>query len=126
MAAVRLLVSFSVEEAAAVLLAMDFAGVADSVKDIVKLSNSIKGFLRRGFFNPSPAVKVCTHTLLLESVMSSSTLHVKEDGVVGIPSPLSGSTIESGDDFRVNGLSQSQKWLVFWSVWGGGCVGVGR
>jgi hypothetical protein len=125
-AAVRLLVSFSAEEVAAVLLVMDFAGVKDSVMDIVKPSNSNKGFLRRGFFNSSPAVKVSTHTSLLESVMSSSTLHVKEDGVVGIPSPSSGSTIENGDDFRVNGLSQSQKWLVFGSVWGGGCVGVGR
>jgi len=86
------------------------------LKDIVKPSNSKKGFLRWGFLNPRPAMKVFTpHISLLELVMSSSTLNVKEDGVVGFPSPFSGCvtpTIEKGDDFKVNDLSQSQKWPV--------------
>jgi len=59
-AAMRLPISFTVEEAAAVLPVKDSAGVADSVKDIVKPYISKKGFLRRGFLNPSPAVKVST------------------------------------------------------------------
>jgi hypothetical protein len=58
------------------------------VKDNVKPFFS-KGFLRRGFLNPSPAVKASTpHSSLLESVVSSSALNVKEDGVIGLPSPL--------------------------------------
>jgi hypothetical protein len=61
--------------------------VADSVKDIIKPFISKKGFLRRGFLNLSPAMKVSTHSSLLESIMSSSTLDVKEDGVIGLPSP---------------------------------------
>jgi hypothetical protein len=48
-AAMRLLVSFTVEEAVAVLPVMDSAGVADSVKDIVKPSISKKGFFGGGF-----------------------------------------------------------------------------
>jgi hypothetical protein len=112
-AAMRLLVSFTVEEAVAVLPVMDSAGVADSVKDIVKPSISKKGFLRRGFLNLSPAVKVSTsHSSLLESVVSLSTLDVKEDGVIGLPFPLSGCVtpiFERGSEFKVNGLFQSQK-----------------
>jgi hypothetical protein len=73
----------------------------------------MKGFLQP---DPSPAVKVFTpHTSLLESAVSSSTLNVKEDGVVRNPSPLGGCftpTVEKGDDFRVNGLSQSHKWPI--------------
>jgi len=107
--AMRLPVSLSAEEVVAMLPVMNSAGVANFVKDIVKPSNLKKGFLRWGFLNLSSAMEVSTyHTSLLESVMSSSTLHVKEDGVVGIPSPLSGCvtpTIVKGDDFRVNGLS---------------------
>jgi hypothetical protein len=103
-------------EAVAVLPVMDSARVADSVKDFVKPSTSMKGLLRREFLNPSPAVKALTpHTSLLESVVLSSTLEVKGIGVVGIPSPLGGCvtpTIWKSDDFRVNGLSQSQKWPV--------------
>jgi len=115
-AAMRLLVRFSTKEVAAVLLVLDFAGVADSVKDIVKPSISKKGFLRRGFLNLSLAMKVSTpHSLLLESILSSLTLDVKEDGVIGFPSPLSGCVtpiIEKGNGLRVYGLSQSQKWPV--------------
>jgi hypothetical protein len=106
-AAMRLLVSFTVEEAAAVLPMMDFAGVTDSVKDIVNPSISKKVFLQRGFLNLSLVVKVSTpHSSLLESVVSSSTLDVKEDGVIGLPSPLSGCVtpiFEKGNEFRVNG-----------------------
>jgi hypothetical protein len=68
-AAMRLLVSFTAEEAATVLPVKVFAGVAGSMKDIVKTYIS-KGFLRRGFLNSSPAVKVSTHSSLLESVVS--------------------------------------------------------
>jgi len=110
-AALRLLVSFSAKEATAVLPVMDSAEVAYSMKDIVKPSNS-----ETGFINTSPAMKVSTpHTLLLESIVSSLTLDIKEDWLIGIPSPPSGCvthTIEKGDDFRVNGFSESQKWLV--------------
>jgi hypothetical protein len=111
----RLPVNFSGEEAVVVLPVMDSTELVDFVKDIVKPSNSKKGFLQQGFLNPRLAVKVSTYTSLLELVVSSSTLDSKEDGVVGIPSPLSGCVtlvIGKGDDFRVNGLSQSQKWLV--------------
>jgi hypothetical protein len=112
----RLPVSSSAEEAAAVLPVMDSAGVVDSVKDIVKPSISKKVFLWRVFLNPSLAVKISTlHSSLLDSVVSSSTLDVKEDGVIGFPSPLSGCVtpiFEKGDEFRVHGLSQFQKWPV--------------
>jgi hypothetical protein len=61
MAAMWLNVSFLAEEAVAVLPVMDSAGVTDSMKDIVGPSILKKGFIRRGFLNPSPAVKVSTH-----------------------------------------------------------------
>jgi hypothetical protein len=116
MIAMRLPVSFSAKEAVAVLPVMDPAGVADFVKGFVKPSTSMKGFLRQGFLNPSPAVKaLISHTSLLEIVVSSSTPEVKEVGVVGIPSPLGGCitlTFGKCNDSRVNGLSQSQKWSV--------------
>lgn len=115
-AAMRLPVIVSTEEAVSVLLVLDSAGVADSVKYIVKPFISKKGFFRRGFLNPNPAMKVSTpHSSLLESIMSSTTLDVKEDGVIGFPSLLSGCVtpfIGNGDDFRVYGSSQSQKWPV--------------
>jgi hypothetical protein len=78
---------------------------ADSVKDNFKPCTSKKGFLRRGFLNPNPAVKASTpHSSLLESIVSSR-----------LPSSLSGFTtpiFEKGNEFRVNGLSQSQEWPV--------------
>jgi len=114
-AAMRLPVSFTAKEATAMLPVKVSVGVADSVKDIVNPYFSKKGFLQRGFLSPSPAVKVYTHASHLESVVSSSTLDVKEDGVIGLPSPLSGCVtpiFEKGNEFRVNDLSQSQKWLV--------------
>jgi hypothetical protein len=70
-AVVRLPVNFIVEEAVAVL----------QVKDNPYISK--KGFLWRGFINSSPAMKASTpHSSLLESVVSSLTLDVKEDGVI--------------------------------------------
>jgi hypothetical protein len=108
-AAMRLLVNFTEEEAVAVLLVKVSARVADSVKDKVKPYVSKKGFLRREFLNLSLAMKVSTPlSSLLESVVSSSTLDVKEDGVIGFPSPLSGCVtpiFEKDNEFRVNGLS---------------------
>jgi hypothetical protein len=76
-AALRLPVSFSAKEAVAELLEMNLAGGADSVKGFVK-PPSLKGFLRRGFLNPSSAVKASTHISLLEMGMSSSTPKVEE------------------------------------------------
>jgi hypothetical protein len=52
-AAMRLPVRFSAEEAVVVLPMMDSARVADPVKDIFKPSNSNKGFFLRGFLNPT-------------------------------------------------------------------------
>jgi hypothetical protein len=54
--AMRLPVSLSAEEAVAMLPVMNSAGVANFVKDIVKPSNSKKGFLRWGFLNLSSAM----------------------------------------------------------------------
>jgi hypothetical protein len=65
MAALRLPVSFSAKEAAAKLLEMNPAGGVDSMKGFVK-PPSLNGFLWRGFFNLSPAVKASTYISLLE------------------------------------------------------------
>jgi hypothetical protein len=74
------------------------------VKDIIKPSTSRKGFLRQGVSHLSPVVKVFTpHTLLLESVVSPSTLDVKEDGVVGIPSPLGGCVTPTVERVMISG-----------------------
>jgi hypothetical protein len=73
--------------------------VAVPVKDMGKSSSLIRGFLRRGFLNPSSVVQI--------------TLVVRE----GESSPGSHTTIK-GSDFRVNGLTQSQKWpLGFGPYW---------
>jgi hypothetical protein len=65
------------------------AGGSVSKKGFVKPSSSMKGFLRRGFLNPSSARKASTtHTSLLEMVVSSSTP----------ATPF----VEKGDDSRVN------------------------
>jgi hypothetical protein len=72
MAGMRLPVSFSAKEAVVVLPVMDPTRVADSVKGFVKPSTSMKGFLQRGFLNPSPAMKALTPlSSLLELVVSS-------------------------------------------------------
>jgi hypothetical protein len=60
---------------------------------------------------PCPAVIAPTtsHSLLVELV-SPSPQEVKDDGVVGLPSPLSCRIIPSS--VEGNGFSQSQEWLV--------------
>jgi hypothetical protein len=83
LAAMRSPVSFTAEEAAAMPPVKVSAGTTDCVK---------KGFLQRGFLNPSLTLKVSTHSSLIESVGLSSTRESKDNGG--------------------NGLSQSQKWLV--------------
>jgi hypothetical protein len=89
----------------------EFAGVAVSVKEMVKSPSPVRGFLRRGFLNPSPVVQVnLSHKV---SVVSVSTPAVKE-GVSTLVSP----TAIKGEDFRVNGLTQSQKWLVGFGLFG--------
>jgi hypothetical protein len=65
----------------------------------------MRGFLRRGFLNPSPVVQVnLSHKVL---VVSALTRVVKE----GASTPGSPTAIK-GEDFRVNDLIQSQKWPV--------------
>jgi hypothetical protein len=83
------------------------------VKDNGKFPSSVRGFLFRGFLNPSPVMQVnLSHKVL---VVSASTLVVKEGGVVGASLPLDGCvnpTAVKGEDFKVNGLTQSHKWPV--------------
>jgi hypothetical protein len=50
-------ISAPTKKVVAALLALDFARVADSVKDIAKLASPMRHFLWRGFLNPSPAVQ---------------------------------------------------------------------
>jgi hypothetical protein len=74
------------EKVAIALLVQDSAGVAVFVK----------GFLRQGFLNPSLVIQAnLSHKV---SIVSASTS--------GFPTAI------KGEDFRVNGLTQSQKWLV--------------
>jgi hypothetical protein len=68
------------------------AVVVLSVQDKGKPPSPVRGFLRRGFLNPSPIV---THKV---SVVPASTL--------GSPTAI------KGEDFKVNGLTHSQKWPV--------------
>jgi hypothetical protein len=77
-AAMRTPVSFTAKEAAAAPPVKIFTGMAGLAR---------KGFLQKGFLNPSPAVKAPTHSLLVESV-SSLTWEVKDDGVIGLTSLL--------------------------------------
>jgi hypothetical protein len=74
--------------------------VAVSVKDTVKSPYPVRGFLRPGFLNPSPVVQAnLSHKV---SVVSTSTPVVKESA----STPVSPTAIK-GEDFRVNGLTQS-------------------
>jgi hypothetical protein len=69
------------------------------MQDSASAEVSVKGFLRRGFLNPSPVVQAnLSHKV---SVVSASTL--------GFPTAI------KGEDFRVNDLTQSQKWPVSFS-----------
>lgn len=81
----------------------DPAEKAVYVKDKGKSPSSMRGFLRRGFLNPSLVVQV-THKVSIASVL---TPVVKE----GVSTPGSPTAIK-GEDFRVNGLKQTQKWPV--------------
>jgi hypothetical protein len=65
-----------------------------------------KGFLRKGFLNPKPAVLAPTtsHSLPVE-LASSLTREVKDDGVLGFPSPS--SCCNNSSFVEGNGLSQS-------------------
>jgi hypothetical protein len=60
---------------------LDSAGVVASVKAFVKHSTPVRGFLRRGFLNPSLSVQVTPHFPSKVSVASSSTLIIKEGGM---------------------------------------------
>jgi len=107
LATMRTPVNFTAKEAVAAPPVKISAGMTNYVK---------KGFLRKGFLNPCPALIVSTpHSSLVESVVASSSQEVKDDGVIGISSPLSGRVsplLEEGNEVRVNGLSQSQKWPI--------------
>jgi hypothetical protein len=79
--------------------------VAVSVKDMVKSPSAVRGLLRRGFLNQSLVVQVnLSHKV---SVVSASTSATKEGA-----STLDSPTAIKGEDFRMNGLTQYQKWPV--------------
>jgi len=81
----------------------DSAGVAVFVKDMGKSPSPMRGFLWRGFLNP----------ILVMLVVSASTPFVMEGALTpGFP-----TTIKE-KDFRVNGLTQSQKWPVGFGSFG--------
>jgi hypothetical protein len=79
---------------------------AASMRDVIKQILLLRGFLRRDFLNSSLAGQVSPKV----SVVSSSTLVVKEDEMVGVPSHLGrcvSPPAEKGEDLRVNGLLSS-------------------
>jgi hypothetical protein len=88
------------------------------VKVDVRKISLVRGFLRRGFLGLSSIVPVKPQPSPDMSVASSSALVVKEDGEEGaFPFPLGGCSpvipaADKGDDFRLTGLIQSQKWPV--------------
>jgi hypothetical protein len=85
-----------VEQLVVVLLVLDFVGVAVSVKDMGKSFSPVRCFHWRGFLNPSLVMQVnLSHKV---SLVSASTTN----------SP----TAIKGEDFRVNSMTQSQKWRV--------------
>jgi hypothetical protein len=84
---------------------------AASVKVAIKQTPSARDFLRRGFLNSSLVEQV----LLKVSVILLSTLVANEDEVVRTPPHLGSCvspTVDKGEDLRVNGLIESQKWPV--------------
>jgi hypothetical protein len=94
---------------------LDSVVMVVSKKVVVKQSNLVRGFLRQGFLNSCLSVQVKPLLSPKESVESSSTLDVKEDGVEGAPSLLGHCVTpiaEKGEDFRMNSLIRSQKWPV--------------
>jgi hypothetical protein len=93
-----------------------FGRFTATVKADVQKSPPPRGLLRRRFFRPSPAVKV-HHPSPEVSVALSLALVVREVGVEGVYFPLGvcfsvTPIVDEGDDFRLNGLIQSQKWPV--------------
>jgi hypothetical protein len=79
---------------------------ATFMKDVIKRTPLVRGFLWRGFFSPKVPV------------LSPTTLIVKEDEVVKTPSHLGrcvSPSADKGEDLRVNCLVESQKWLVGFS-----------
>jgi hypothetical protein len=95
-------ISDPAEKVVVALPVQDSAGVAVSMKDMVKSPSPVRGFIWWGFLNPSPVVQVnLSHKV---SVVSALTSVVKE----GASTPVSPNAVK-GEDFRVNGLTQSQK-----------------
>lgn len=86
-------ISDPAEKVAVALPVLDSTGVAVFVKDMGKASSPMRGFLRQAFLNPSPVVQV--------------TSVVKES-----PLSMGSHTAIKRSDFRVNGLTQSQKWSI--------------
>lgn len=81
------------------------------VKVAIKQTPSVRDFLRRGFLNSSLTGQV-SHRV---SVVLLSTLVANEDEVVRTPPHLGccvTPTVDKGEDLRVNGLIEFQKWLV--------------
>jgi hypothetical protein len=90
---------------------------AVSVKEVIKQVPPARGFLQRGFLNPSPTGQVSP---IVPAVLPS-TLVVKEDEVVGSPSHLGRciSTLDDkGEDLWLNGLIEFQKWPVGFGPFG--------
>jgi len=88
------------------------------VKTYVGMVGSTKkGFLWKGFLNLRPAVIALTtsHSLIVELV-SPSPREVKDDGVVGPPSPPICRIITSS--VEGNGFSQYQEWPVEFDPFG--------
>lgn len=93
------------EKVVVALPMQDSVGVTVSMKDMVKSPSSVRGFIWQGFLNPRPVVQVnLSHKVLVVSVLTSV---VKE----GASTPVSPTAVK-GEDFRVNGLTQFQKWSV--------------
>jgi hypothetical protein len=94
----------STEEVVDALPVLGSTGVAIPLKNNVKFSSPVRGFLGWGFLNPNPVVQVNLSHIV--SVVSTLTPVAKEGGVVGASLPLDGCvtpTAVKGEDFRVNG-----------------------
>jgi hypothetical protein len=82
-----------------------------SMKNAIKQTPLARDFLRRGFLNSCLARQVSPKV----SFVSPTTLVAKEEEVKRAP-PLLGRCVspkvDKGEDLRVNGLIESQKWQV--------------
>jgi len=72
------------------VLVLDSVGVAVSVKAIVKQSTPAKGFLQRGFLNPSLSVQVKPLLSLKGWLHRCRLWLLRRDGVEGTPFLLGG------------------------------------